>query len=35
MVARAADPLHAWNDGKAKRSIIDFVAKVTEPGEFL
>jgi hypothetical protein len=28
--ARAADPLPAWNDGKAKQSIMDFVAKVTK-----
>ncbi len=27
-----ADPLPSWNDGKAKRSIMDFVAKVTKPG---
>jgi phosphoserine phosphatase len=31
-VARAADPLPSWNDGKAKRSIITFVEKVTAPG---
>jgi phosphoserine phosphatase len=31
-IARAADPLPSWNDGKAKQSIIDFVAKVTTPG---
>ena len=30
--AFAADPLPSWNDGKAKQSIIDFVAKVTTPG---
>ena len=30
--ASAADPLPSWNDGKAKQSIIDFVAKVTTPG---
>jgi hypothetical protein len=30
--ARAADPLPSWNDGKAKQSIIDFVAKVTTAG---
>ena len=29
-IARAADPLPSWNDGKAKQSIIDFVAKVTK-----
>ena len=27
--AQAADPLPSWNDGTAKQSIIDFVAKVT------
>ena len=31
-VARAADPLPSWNDGQTKRSIIEFVAKVTKPG---
>lgn len=31
-VARAADPLPSWNDGKAKQSIIDFVEKVTKEG---
>jgi hypothetical protein len=31
-VAKAADPLPSWNDGKAKQSIVDFVAKVTKPG---
>jgi hypothetical protein len=31
-IARAADPLPSWNDGKAKQSIIDFVAKVTTSG---
>jgi phosphoglycolate phosphatase-like HAD superfamily hydrolase len=30
--ARAADPLPSWNDGQAKQSIIEFVAKVTKPG---
>lgn len=29
--SRAADPLPSWNDGPAKRSIIAFVEKVTEP----
>ena len=29
---RAADPLPSWNDGVAKQSIIDFVAKVTKEG---
>jgi phosphoglycolate phosphatase-like HAD superfamily hydrolase len=31
-VALAADPLLSWNDGKAKQSIIEFVAKVTKEG---
>jgi phosphoserine phosphatase len=31
-IARAADPLPSWNDGVAKQSIVDFVAKVTKPG---
>lgn len=31
-LARAADPLPSWNDGKAKQSILDFVEKVTTPG---
>jgi len=30
--ARAADPLPSWNDGAAKKSIIEFVTKVTKPG---
>jgi phosphoglycolate phosphatase-like HAD superfamily hydrolase len=30
--AHAADPLPSWNDGKAKQSIVAFVAKVTKPG---
>uniref|UniRef100_A0ABS3MGY2 Haloacid dehalogenase-like hydrolase n=1 Tax=Bradyrhizobium quebecense TaxID=2748629 RepID=A0ABS3MGY2_9BRAD len=30
--SQAADPLPSWNDGPAKRSIIAFVEKVTEPG---
>jgi phosphoglycolate phosphatase-like HAD superfamily hydrolase len=30
--ARAADVLPSWNDGKAKQSIVDFVAKVTRDG---
>jgi hypothetical protein len=28
----AADPLPSWNDGAAKQSILDFVAKVTKEG---
>ena len=31
-VSYAADPLPSWNDGKAKQSIVDFVAKVTQEG---
>ena len=31
-LARAADPLPSWNDGKAKQSIVEFVAKVTRSG---
>ena len=31
-IAQAADPLPSWNDGKAKQSIIEFVAKVTKQG---
>ena len=27
-----AEPLPSWNDGPAKKSIIDFVEKVTKPG---
>jgi len=27
-----ADPLSSWNDGTAKQAIVDFVAKVSEPG---
>ena len=30
--ARANDPLPSWNDGPAKRAIIDFVARVTDEG---
>jgi phosphoglycolate phosphatase-like HAD superfamily hydrolase len=30
--ARANDPLPSWNEGAAKKSIIEFVAKVTKPG---
>ncbi len=30
--AQTADPLPSWNDGKAKQSIIAFVAKVTKEG---
>ena len=31
-VAFATNPLPSWNDGPAKRSIIEFVEKVTTPG---
>jgi phosphoserine phosphatase len=31
-LARAQDPLPSWNDGAAKRSIMEFVAKVTKEG---
>jgi phosphoglycolate phosphatase-like HAD superfamily hydrolase len=31
-VARAADPLPSWAQGKTKQSIMDFVAAVTTPG---
>src|SRR5216117_3981681 len=30
--AYAQDPLHSWNDGPAKKSITEFVAKVTKEG---
>jgi phosphoglycolate phosphatase-like HAD superfamily hydrolase len=31
-IARAADPLPSWNDGAAKRSILEFVKRVTTEG---
>ncbi len=31
-VAQSADPLPSWNEGKSKKAITDFVAKVTTPG---
>jgi len=31
-VARAQDPLPAWNDGAAKARVVAFVKEVTEPG---
>jgi phosphoglycolate phosphatase-like HAD superfamily hydrolase len=31
-IAQAADPLPSWNDGRARRSIVEFVAMVTKPG---
>jgi phosphoglycolate phosphatase-like HAD superfamily hydrolase len=30
--AQTSDPLPSWNDGPAKKSITDFVARVTTPG---
>src|SRR5579864_3891672 len=32
LAAFGAEPLPSWNDGPAKKSIIDFVEKVTKPG---
>ena len=32
VASEAADPLPSWNDGRAKRSIISFVEKVTKAG---
>jgi hypothetical protein len=32
VIARAADSLPSWNDGAAKKSIVEFVAKVTKEG---
>ena len=31
-LSHAADPLPSWNDGAAKKSIVEFVAKVTRTG---
>ena len=31
-IPQTADPLPSWNDGPAKRSIVEFVATVTKPG---
>ncbi len=31
-VVRAGDALPSWNDGASKRSIVEFVASVTQPG---
>jgi len=31
-LAKADDPLSSWNDGKARQSIIEFVARVTKEG---
>jgi phosphoserine phosphatase len=31
-IARAADPLLSWNDGAAKKSIVEFVASATRAG---
>jgi phosphoglycolate phosphatase-like HAD superfamily hydrolase len=30
--SQTTDPLPSWNDGAAKKSIIEFIAKVTKPG---
>jgi phosphoglycolate phosphatase-like HAD superfamily hydrolase len=30
--SQATDPLHSWNDGSTKQSILDFVAAVTKEG---
>jgi hypothetical protein len=32
IVAKPADPLPSWNDGAARKSIVEFVAKVTKKG---
>ena len=32
VVARAQDPLPSWNDGPAKKAVVEFVAKVTQQG---
>jgi hypothetical protein len=32
IVAESADPLPSWNEGRSKKSIMDFVTKVTKPG---
>ena len=32
-VSQAADPLPSWNDGPARRAILDFVARTTKSGE--
>src|SRR5262245_4867737 len=32
MPLRAADPLPSWNEGAAKKAVIDFVTKVTKEG---
>jgi hypothetical protein len=31
-IAHAADSLPSWNDGAAKQSVVEFVAKVTKEG---
>ena len=31
-IAQTADPLPSWNDGEAKRSIIEFASKATKQG---
>ena len=32
LTARAADPLPSWNDGAAKKAILQFVERTTKPG---
>ena len=32
VAAQSADPLPSWRDGKAKQSVVDFVARVTSTG---
>src|SRR5688572_2822787 len=32
IIAEAADQLPSWNDGPAKKSIVDFVRRVTKKG---
>jgi phosphoserine phosphatase len=31
-VSLAADPLPSWNDGPAKKAVVEFVTKITKPG---
>jgi phosphoserine phosphatase len=31
-VSLAADPLPSWNDGPAKKTVVEFVTKITKPG---
>jgi hypothetical protein len=32
IVSLAADPLPSWNEGPAKKAIVEFVTKITKPG---